>query len=311
MNEPPVITVLFGGVGPERAISLQTGRSVCAALREVGLAAVGRELTEAALPDDLDPSATVLFPALHGEFGEDGRIQELMEARGFAFCGSSSVASRLCIHKGMAKRVVRENQVGVIPGLDFSSRRKPGVDAIIEACGTEVVLKPEDQGSSVGLRMLSGRQALEAALDALPPGRWLAERRVRGRELSIGVLDGLGMGIVELLPEGGVYDYEAKYTAGKTEYRYPAELPAESAAAVRRAAETVFACCGCRDFARVDFMLSSRGEPFFLEINTIPGLTPTSLLPKSASCVGFSFPKLGKELVRPALGRFNATRTPS
>jgi D-alanine-D-alanine ligase len=302
----PLITVLFGGVGEERPISLITGRCLAEAL-ETEFPVNRVELASADLPDGLDPRRTIIYPALHGEFGEDGQVQARMEARGFTYCGSDAASSRLCIHKSRSKTRVASAGVTVIPGLSFRAPDEtPTGEAVVNELGPDLVIKPENKGSSVGLHLPETRDDLASILSTLEPGEWVVEQRVRGRELSIAVIDGKGMGIVELLPRGGVYDYTAKYTAGQTEYRFPAELEEGVEARVREAAETAFRECGCRDFARVDFMLSNTGEPLFLEINTLPGLTPTSLLPKSASVFGFSFESVIKELVRPALYRFNS-----
>ena len=149
-----------------------------------------------------------------------------------------------------------------------------------------------------------GLDALQEALAPLPRGNWMIEKRIFGRELTVGVLNGQALGIVEVIPKGGIYDYKHKYVTGSTEYRYPAVLPAALESGVRRDAETAFAVCGCRDFARVDFIATQDGPWFLLEVNTIPGLTETSLLPKSASCAGYDFDRLVNELVAPSLKRF-------
>jgi D-alanine-D-alanine ligase len=133
------------------------------------------------------------------------------------------------------------------------------------------------------------------------------EQRIRGRELTVGVLKGAAMGVVEIVSQSGVYDYKAKYTPGSTEYIFPADLEPEVEAKVKDHAEQLFVACGCRDFARVDFLLNSK-RPYFLEINTLPGLTATSLLPKSASCVGLDFEQLATELVQPAIARFSGAK---
>jgi D-alanine-D-alanine ligase len=147
---------------------------------------------------------------------------------------------------------------------------------------------------------------LEAALQRAEGGRWLVERRIRGRELSVGVLNGRAMGIVEIRPHSGVYDYASKYTKGLTEYVAPAPIDAGVEASVKAAAQTAFAACGCRDYARVDFILSPGNEPFLLEINTLPGMKETSLLPMSARCAGWDFTALVREMVLPAWKRFHS-----
>lgn len=307
MTDGPSIAVLYGGIGPERDISLATGASVADALETGSYRVIRHELKSADLPEWLDPAQTVVMPALHGEFGEDGQIQALMEARGFTFCGSDSAASRRCMHKAESKRIAKDAGLAVLEGMDFEAGSAPGAKGVVAACGTAIVLKPEDQGSSVGLQLLEGEEAVAGAFENLKPGRWMVERRVFGREFSIGILHGRGLGVVELLPSRGVYDYAAKYTPGQTRYDVPARLPDSLETRIRAWAERLFNAAGCRDFARVDFMLEGEDGLFFLEINSLPGLTPTSLLPKSASCVGFSFENLAKELVRPAIDRFNAS----
>jgi D-alanine-D-alanine ligase len=176
---------------------------------------------------------------------------------------------------------------------------------LIAELGAEVVLKPNDQGSSVGLTINRSREELAGALARLTPGSWLAERRLVGRELSVGVLRGAAMGVVEIRPKSGVYDFASKYTVGATEYFAPAPLDAATTLAAQRAAEAAFAACGCRDYARVDFILVGDAELYLLEINTLPGMKETSLLPMSARCAGFDFTALVRELVLPALGRFS------
>ncbi len=300
----PTIQVLSGGVGHEREIALVTGESVAAALQG-SFPVTLQVLDKAELPTTLDPGSDVVFPALHGEFGEDGTLQSLLEENGFAYAGSDARASRLCIQKSATKKVAEAAGVGVVPGRLIRVGALTPPPALVDELGPDLVVKPDDKGSSIGLYLVEGSAELEGVLDKLIPGEWLVEKRIHGRELSVGILHGEAMGVVELLPESGVYDYKSKYTAGKTRYRFPAELEDELENRVRSWSETVFAHCGCRDFGRADFMLSAEGDLCFLEINTLPGLTPMSLLPKSASCCGFSFSDLVKELVLPALSRFN------
>ena len=167
-------------------------------------------------------------------------------------------------------------------------------------------MKPNAEGSSVGLGLVASRADLVAKLDSIGSGSWLIEKRIFGRELSVGVLRGKAMGIVEIRPKSGVYDYTSKYTKGMTEYLAPAPLEPATTAAIQVAAETAFAACGCRDYARVDFMLSERNGFYLLEINTLPGMKETSLLPMSARCAGLDFTALVRELVSPALQRFQS-----
>ena len=300
MSSAPEIVVLCGGLSSEREVSLRSGRAVAAVLPGARLV----ELAAECLPDWLDAAKHVVLPVLHGGWGEDGRAQAELEANGLAFAGCSSAASRLCMDKVASKSAMRTAGVPVIPEVAFAGAAKPTAAALVAALGDQLVIKPSDQGSSVGLYILSGEGAVAEALAAMPAsGRWMAERRLRGREMSIGLLDGQPMGIVEIVPLTGVYDYKTKYTQGDSEYRCPAALAKDTAAALGAAAAHLFAACGCRDFARADVFLEPDGRFYFLEINTMPGMTATSLMPKSASCVGLDFPALVRRMAAPALAR--------
>ena len=304
MAEAVKILVLHGGISEEREVSLASGEAVASALaatHPVELIC----LDEAALPEGIRAAETIVFPALHGAFGEDGRLQTLLETGGIEYCGSDAAASRLCMDKAAAKSIAREQGVQTPQWLTFDAAGKPLADELIERLGASLVVKPVDQGSSVGLHFCEHRSALGLALSQIHGGNWLVEQRISGRELTVGLLEGKAMGVVEILSASGVYDYRAKYTPGSTEYRFPAELTAELDARIQREAECLFQACGCRDFARIDFLLDQQ-ELYFLEINTLPGLTETSLLPKSASCVGYDFPALANALVAPALHRLSS-----
>ncbi len=301
MVEDCELIVLCGGTSAERDVSLRSGAALVEALagnHRVRL----QQLDHDALPDGIDAECTVVFPALHGGFGENGGLQALLEAAGVEYCGSDARSSRLCMDKVASKEVVRELGIPTPEWWAFDGAEAPLADEVIARLGASLVVKPADQGSSVGLHFADHRSALGVALSQIHSGSWLIEQRVSGRELTIGLLEGRALGIVEVISASGVYDYRAKYTPGSTEYRYPAELDDGLAAEIGAAAEALFAACGCRDFARVDFLLDAQG-PKFLEINTLPGLTATSLLPKSAACCGYDFPALADALVAPARAR--------
>lgn len=305
MSEQTKIVVLYGGVGPEREVSLQSGEAIGKALKanfEVEMHCLDAEQ----LPESIDPASVIVFPALHGTFGEDGQLQALMEAAGVHFAGSGAEASRLCMDKDRTKRIARELGVLVPDGMAFAGASVPLADEVIERLGESLVVKPTDKGSSVGLYFTEHRSALGVTLSQIHDGNWLIEQRIQGRELTVGLLNGKAMGIVEILSASGVYDYAAKYTPGSTEYRFPAELDADLTSKIQAQAEQIYAACDCRDFARVDFLLDG-SDAYFLEVNTLPGLTATSLLPKSASCVGYDFEGLAAELVAGALSRKEAS----
>ena len=301
----PTIAVFAGGTSAEREVSLGSGRACAIALARTFPTRLF-QIDGNALPAGLDAARYVVFSTLHGTFGEDGGMQSLLDAAGVAYAGCDAASSALTMDKTRTKQVAAARGVPVVPGIRFDAAAKPKVDDVIAQLGEKLVVKPNGEGSSVGLGLIENRADLVAKLDSITQGGWLVERRIFGQELSVGVLRGRAMGIVEIRPKSGVYDYTSKYTKGMTEYLAPAPLPADTAKAVQVAAETAFAACGCRDYARVDFMLSEQNGFYLLEINTLPGMKETSLLPMSARCAGLDFTALVKELVSPALQRFQA-----
>jgi D-alanine-D-alanine ligase len=305
MTPLPVIAVLAGGTSAEREVSLGSGRACALALARsfpTRLFQVDRE----ALPDGLDPERHVVFSTLHGTFGEDGGMQRLLDAAGVQYAGCGAEASELTIDKARTKAAAAARGVRGADALLFSAATKPSAAAVVARLGADVVIKPNAEGSSVGLSLARDRAGVEAALARITAGDWLAEKRIAGRELSVGILAGRALGVVEIRPHSGVYDYASKYTKGATEYLAPAPLPPEATAAVQAAAEATFTACGCRDYARVDFILSEAQQPILLEINPLPGMKETSLLPMSARCAGLDFIALVRELVTPALQRFRS-----
>jgi D-alanine-D-alanine ligase len=305
----PVIAVLAGGVSAEREVSIGSGLACAAALARSFPTRLFL-VEAAALPAGLDPARHVVFSTLHGTFGEDGGMQRLLDAAGVAYAGCDAAGSALTMDKTRTKEAAAARGVRGADAVRFSAAAKPAAAEILARLGEEVVIKPNDEGSSVGLTLAHGRAEVETALARISRGNWLAERRIRGRELSVGILGGTAMGIVEIRPRSGVYDYASKYTKGLTEYLAPAPLEPAVAAVVRAAAEATFAACGGRDYARVDFILSPENTPILLEINTLPGMKETSLLPMSARCAGLDFTALVRELVRPALQRFRSAKEP-
>jgi len=307
MNNP-VMAVLAGGTSAEREVSLGSGKAVALAMA-YSYPTQFFVVEGDALPEGLDPAKHVVCSTLHGVFGEDGGMQRLMDEAGIQYAGCDAKGSELCFDKWRTRLTVSAMGVQVAPGRYFDATTKPAAAALAVELGEQVVLKPNRQGSSVGLQIVNSKAGLQIALGGLREGDWVAEKRILGRELTVGLLRGRAMGIVEIVPKSGVFDYTSKYTKGLTEYLSPAKLSEEMAAQVRQAAETAFAACGCRDYARIDFMLSEDGELYLLEINTLPGMKETSLLPMSARCVGLDFIALCRELTAPAVERFRQIRT--
>lgn len=304
------LAVLCGGISKERTVSLQSGQAAAEALQRFFPTEL-IILDEQALPAHLKAERHIIFPALHGTFGEDGGIQRLLDEAGFAYAGSDAQASRLCFDKKQAKQ--RAAAVGAVIAPDVvvhhpTSSSRHDNTGLMQILGEAIIIKPLCQGSSIGLHEVSGCEALAEAVMSLPAGDWLFEQRIVGRELSIGLLKGRSLGLVEVVPgDGPLYDYKHKYTAGRTRYYCPAEVDPAIAREIGATAERIFLACGCRDFARADFILNVAGKPFFLEINTLPGLTAVSLLPQSAAAYGYDFDELVCHMALPAIHRFNNT----
>lgn len=304
MSEP-VVAVFAGGTSAEREVSLGSGRACAQALARsfpTRLFVIDSD----ALPAGLDPARHVVFSMLHGTFGEDGGMQRLLDRAGVSYSGCDAQSCEVTMDKALTKRRAAACAIRVPDSVEFTAPALPDPSEVVSRLGSDLVLKPNAEGSSVGLSLVSSRDELARALEKATPGRWLIERRIRGRELSVGVLNGEPLGVVEIRPHSGVYDYKSKYTKGMTDYFAPAPIEPAVAAAVRAASKAAFDACGCRDYARVDLILSAENEPFLLEINTLPGMKETSLLPMSARCVGLDFIALVREMAGPALARFRS-----
>ncbi len=302
----PKIAVFSGGISPERDVSIISGENVAKALSK-SFEVLPVRLDKNELPGGINPDEYIVFPAMHGDYGEDGTLQAQLELAGYEYAGCGSLSSRVCMVKPAAKALLKFADVPVARSLEFDSKAKPSAETLAELFPSGCVIKPADKGSSVGLSVALDRLSARNALDSVKDGLWMAEEYVKGREFSVGVIYGKAAGVVEIIPDGGVYDYKRKYTAGATRYVFPAEIPQHCADAMRLAAEKSFNACGCRDFARVDFIVRDTDAPSFvvLEINTLPGMTPTSLLPKSASCIGYGFEALCEKLLEGSIKRFH------
>jgi len=287
---PQHIAVLMGGNSTEREVSLRSGAAVCAALQRLGHQVQAVDVRHPA--DVLSLRVDVAFIALHGTHGEDGCIQGLLEMMGLPYTGSGVMASALCMHKQLCKRVLQQYGLDVpvdIPLSETGPLRYP------------VFVKPVSEGSSVGLHRIENAkawQALAIASDELP--RWMAEMPCKGPELAVSVLNGEALPPVEIVPHSGCYDYQSKYTVGATDYYTPARLPPETLRYCMEQAEAAVRACCCRGAPRVDMMVDSGGQAVILEVNTLPGMTETSLLPKAAAAAGMDFDALCAALLASA-----------
>jgi len=293
------ITVMLGGFSAEREVSLMTGRAATKALRSLG-----HTVHELDPQDDhwiLPPQTDVVFLALHGTYGEDGRVQAHLERLGVPYTGCDPAASRVAFDKVLTKQ--RCVAVGV-PTPRFIVFDLPGA-AWPMGWQPPVVLKPVKQGSSVGLQFVERVADFGPALAQAfrHDDRVLLEERIVGRETTVAILDAKALPVVEVRPRQGAYDYANKYTAGATEYFCPAPFAPAVTAAIQSAALGAFRAVDGRDYGRVDVMVRENGEPAVLEVNTLPGMTETSLLPKAAAAAGISYPDLCQQMIDLALRR--------
>lgn len=300
MSTPRQVAVLLGGPSAEREVSLRSGAAVAAALRSAGHAVVEIDPRPGAL--QLPPGTDVAFLALHGTYGEDGEVQSELERLGVPYTGCGVEASRVAFDKQRAKQ--RFVATGV-PTPRFLTLASPAAPWPGGDWAPPVVLKPSRQGSSVGLQFVDRIEDFPSALlESLRHDHTvLVEERILGRETTVGILGDVLLPVVEVVPKQGAYDYQNKYTSGRTDYFCPASFDPRVTHRIQQSAWAAFQAVGGRDYARVDVMVRSDGQPFVLEVNTLPGMTETSLLPKAAAAVGISFVELCERMLEMAIGR--------
>lgn len=289
------VGVLMGGTSGEREISLSTGEGVAAALESRGHDVVrvvlgSTPVDQALRAADID----VAFLALHGRLGEDGCIQGMLELLGIPYTGSSVLASALAMDKLKAKEMFRLHNVPTPPYYTVSRAELAELDDLHGSFGFPVIVKPRSEGSSIGLTKASNREELRRGVEAaLMHDRCaLVERFIKATEVHVGILDGRVLGAIEVVPKSGLYDYEAKYTSGETQYILPPRIAPTRARGVMNLAERAARALGCTGAVRVDLLVTEGENEYVLEVNTLPGMTPTSLLPKIAAHAGIEYASL-------------------
>ncbi len=294
------ITVLAGGCGPEQAVSIESGKAVHQALLRLGHRAVLSDISPTDL-SALDRKADFVFIALHGEFGEDGTVQAELDRRGIPYGGSGAAASHLAMDKVAAKRCFEQNDV---PTPDYVLVVQESLRGLARRIGVPAVVKPVASGSSVDTFITRSPDALDrAAAEVVRKyGQALVERYIAGPELTVGVLGDQALPVCEIRTAREFYDYEAKYVDDRTQYVFDIELPASLLSRVRDLSLRAHQCLDCKAFSRVDWMIDRRTQqPYALEVNTIPGFTSHSLLPKAAARIGLSFDQLCQRIIELSL----------
>ncbi|HOK13682.1 MAG TPA: D-alanine--D-alanine ligase [Candidatus Kapabacteria bacterium] len=335
------VAVLFGGISTERNVSISGGRAVVEALRSLGYdvipvdPAFGKdgqikaeehinninhfntleELSQFSpksiiecINSEIFDNIDCAFIVLHGKYGEDGIIQSLLELRGIPYTGSGVKANAISIDKATTKNLMLVAGIPVPAGTLVSPEIANEFEVIKEIrneFGNELVIKPNDQGSTIGLTIVRDGNLDEISRGIAEAGKYcrdvLIEQFIDGREITVGIVGDEALPVIEIIPESGFYDYEHKYTKGKTQYVCPAEIDEDIAEFVKGLSITAHNVIGCSGFSRVDFRLTEDGQPFFLEINTVPGFTATSLVPKAAKHLGIEFPELCDRIIKLAL----------
>jgi len=296
------ITVLSGGPSAEREVSLASGQAVASAL-----SSLGHQVTVCDIgPDDLgalDVEADVVFVALHGTFGEDGTVQQVMDQRGIVYTGTGCAGSANAMDKLKSKACFAD---AGLPTPRFDVARPHRISEVLSRWRLPVAIKPLASGSSVGVHRVRNestfRDALHDVVDRF--GCAMVEEWIEGPELTVGIVGDQALPVIEIRSKRGFYDYEAKYIDDATEYHFNIDLPPRLLIRLQEQSLRAAQVLGCRDFCRVDWMVDGiTHEPFLLEVNTIPGFTSHSLLPKAAAQAGISFPQLCRRIVDLALAR--------
>lgn len=328
MDKKQKVLLLLGGTSPEREVSKSTGKSVYNALLNIGYEVVvldpayginqpfevedyfsENDFSEISNENYLDAvnlispnEISVAFLALHGKYGEDGTIQSLLELKGIKFTGSKVLSSAIAMDKIMSKILFEEYNVPTPKWFHFKKGESTSSDVnkiIEEKFGYPAVVKPNDQGSTVGLTICKSSEQLDDAIhNAFEySDRILVEEYIPGREVTVAVIDNDALPVLEIRPKHGIYDYECKYTSGMSEYIVPADVSTDASKQLQSIAVQACKSLRCEVYARVDFRLSPENKIFTLEVNTLPGMTSTSLVPKMAKAVGLTFEQLVEKII--------------
>lgn len=302
------VGVLMGGVSKEREISLKTGTAMGNALMRRGYDVELIDLGENAYKVIENSGIDVAVIALHGKFGEDGCIQGLLEMMRIPYTGAGVLGSSVGMDKVVCNRVVR--QLGIpLPDEVLFVTADDNPEHFADSLLVEfpVIVKPSREGSTINVTIVEQPKDLSVALAtaAKSDSKVLVEQYIKGKEVTVGVLNGKALPTLEIAPKDGFYDFEHKYTSGKTEYIVPARISEDLAEILQRWSEQVFRAIECSGAARVDYIVDEREDAYFLEINTIPGMTELSLVPKAAAHIGMSFDDVTEEILESASLKVN------
>ena len=295
------IGILIGGDSSEREVSIASGRSI-----ENACIALGHEVVRLDPKDGLEKIKSLLlkvdlvFNGLHGGDGENGKISKYLEDLGVLFTGSDSVSSEICMNKDKAKRIAANNNVLTPEWVLVTNEALSGN---IGQLNFPIVVKPNDQGSTLGLSIINSKSQLKGAFKVANSfaSSVMYEQHIQGREITCSIVGNIAYPIVEIIPKHEIYDYECKYTKGMSKYICPAEINKNISSYIKEISLKIHKLLGCRHYSRVDFLLDRNNDPWFLEINTLPGMTETSLLPKSLESAGVNFNQIIEKIIEEAM----------
>jgi len=324
--------LLVGGTSPERDVSIDSGKAIYEVLKSLNYPTVlidpGLGINQpadvekifdknfqgeisnrnciAVVNSDMLDDVDLVFLALHGKFAEDGMMQSLLEMKGKKYTGSGVLASAMGMDKNISKILFERAGVKTASWfveVDTGFNTENIIQKIKNEFGFPCIVKPNDQGSTVGLTLLKKPEETEKAVKLAFQfsTKVIIEEYIPGRELTVAILDGKALPVLEIIPKGGLYDYHAKYTKGMSEYIVPANIPEQVFYNAQDMSQKAFQVLGCKDYARVDFRLNEKNEIFCLEVNTLPGMTATSLVPKMAKTAGITFEELIEKIIQLAL----------
>lgn len=295
------IGILIGGDSSEREVSIASGRSI-----ENACISLGHEVVRLDPKDGLEKIESLLlkvdlvFNGLHGGDGENGKISKYLEDLGVVFTGSDSVSSEICMNKDKAKRIASNNNVLTPEWVLVTNEALSGN---IGQLNFPVVVKPNDQGSTLGLSIINSKSQLKGAFKVANSfaSSVMYEQHIQGREITCSIVGNKAYPIVEIIPKHEIYDYECKYTKGMSKYICPAEINKNISSYIKEISLKIHKLLGCRHYSRVDFLIDRNNDPWFLEINTLPGMTETSLLPKSLESAGVNFNQIIEKIIGEAM----------
>ncbi|MDO9287323.1 MAG: D-alanine--D-alanine ligase [Thermodesulfovibrionales bacterium] len=303
------IGVLMGGVSAEREVSLRSGKAVFNALKNLGYNVVSMDVSSDVCEELKRERIEMAFLVLHGGWGEDGSIQGLLDVMGIPYTGSGVLASALAMNKEASKKIFLYHKIPV-PPFAVVTQKTLNAQRLTLNFSLPWVVKPASEGSSVGVSIIKNKKQVKTAFEkCFEYGREIiVEKYIKGKEVQIGILNDKSLGGVEVRPSLEFYNYEAKYTPGLTEYILPPEISERTYRKAKDVALSSHKALGCSGATRVDLIIGKSGNPYVLEVNTIPGMTETSLLPKIARLAGLDFPMLIEEMLKDAINRDSRTK---